>query len=59
MATNLGERSRSVRAGASRAAVSARRARQSLTPPAMPRQIIGRDRNRLMIPPAATAPAPM
>ena len=33
--------------------------RKSARPPFKPLQIVGNDRNRLMIPPAATAPAPM
>src|SRR6516164_1717725 len=33
--------------------------RRSANPPLRPLQITGRDRTRLMIPPAATAPAPM
>ena len=35
------------------------RPRKSARPPLRPCQIVGSERNRLMMPPAATAPAPM
>ena len=54
--TNFIDRSLSVRAMAARP-VAARR--KSVTPARMPRTILGSERPRLMMPPAATAPAPI
>src|ERR1044071_824120 len=55
--TNFIDRSWSVRGALSSEDVPDRR--KSAKPPFKPLQITGSDRNRLMIPPAATAPAPM
>ena len=55
--TNFIERSWSVRGALSDEPVPERR--KSARPPFNPLQITGSERNRLMIPPAATAPAPM
>ena len=57
-ATNFIERSRSVRS-AVRAARSPPAAPKSASPERMPCRMIGSERTRLMMPPAATAPAPM
>ncbi len=57
-ATSLSERSWSVRATAAPAPFPLRPLK-SARPPFKPCQIVGSERNRLMMPPAATAPAPM
>ena len=54
--TTFIDRSRSVR---SREVVAAAPPRKSFSPSSRLLQIVGSDRNRLMMPPAATAPAPM
>ena len=59
-ATSLSDRSWSVRsAEAAARPLLPERPRKSASPPWRPCQIVGSERNRLMMPPAATAPAPM
>ncbi len=54
--TNFIDKSWSVRGALALCALPPRR---SLRPPFNPCQMVGRERNKLMMPPAATAPAPM
>ncbi len=56
MSTNFIERSWSVRGAEAEAACPPRKSRM---PPLSPCQMVGKLRKRLMMPPAATAPAPM